>query len=318
MTIRNRIETNFFRSYTGTKLLLVFTILSFLTACKSENQSEELFEKEMNINRPPSEIYAWCIVPYDVKKRSPKERILMLKELGIAKYVYDWRQNDLPLMEEELKLARENDIEIKGVWIWIDNDWDKAGKLNKPNEIVFEIIEKLNLSTQIWVGFNPNFYQGLTDQESIAKGAEIISFLCDKADRSNSQIALYNHGDWFGEPLNQLKIIEKLPDEKIGIIYNFHHAHNHIDRFEETIEKAIPFLWAVSLNGMNKNGPKILPLGSGESEKQMIAKLFELGYKGDFGIIGHVEERDVRDVLVENINGYFRIMNVINKIENGD
>ena len=65
-------------------------------------------------------LYAWCIVPFDSKERSPEERIQMLSDLGINKYAYDWREKHLPEMADEWQLAQENDIEVMAVWMWID------------------------------------------------------------------------------------------------------------------------------------------------------------------------------------------------------
>ena len=36
-------------------------------------------------------LMAWCIVPFDAKKRGPEERAAMLKELGLSRLAYDWR-----------------------------------------------------------------------------------------------------------------------------------------------------------------------------------------------------------------------------------
>ena len=55
-------------------------------------------------------LFAWCIVPYDSKNRTPEERIAMLKELGFNSYAYDWRIKNLDEMEHEWKLAEENNI----------------------------------------------------------------------------------------------------------------------------------------------------------------------------------------------------------------
>src|SRR4051812_20241643 len=36
-------------------------------------------------------LVAWCIVPYDGKKRGPEERAAMLDRLGFRRFAYDWR-----------------------------------------------------------------------------------------------------------------------------------------------------------------------------------------------------------------------------------
>ncbi|MGM0408307.1 MAG: hypothetical protein ACQERU_09990 [Bacteroidota bacterium] len=70
-----------------------------------------------------------------------------------------------------------------------------------------------------------------------------------------------------------------------------------------------PHLWAVNLNGMNPGGPKIVPLGSGEKEKEMLAILKKSGFSGPFGILGHVEDADVEKILKGNLKGLKKLKN---------
>ena len=60
---------------------------------------------------------------------------------------------------------------------------------------------------------------------------------------------------------------------------------------------------------MEKDGEKILPIGDGNYEKDMINTLKEFGFKGPWGILGHVGEKDVEAVLINNINGLVAIQN---------
>jgi hypothetical protein len=248
-------------------------------------------------------IYAWCIVPYDIIRRSPEERISMLKRLGINKYAYDWREENLTSMSKELILAKQNNIDVVALWIWIDDDFDVIGKLNSSNEKVFDIINEVGYSGQIWVSFDANYFEDLIDEESVKKGAEMIAYLSKKSNGLGCKLGLYNHGGWFGEPRNQIKIIEALSNEDFGLVYNFHHAHSQIDIFPEIVSEMLPYLWSVNLNGLKKEGSKILTIGKGDYEEKMIDLLLEKGYEGDFGILGHVEDADVETILRANLNG---------------
>ena len=265
-----------------------------ITSCKEKNNKKIIGMEN---------IYAWCIVPFDSLERSPEERINMLKKLGIKKYAYDWRKEHLSDMAEELRLAKKNDIDVIAVWMNIDNNWDSINGLSNSNEKVFNIINEVDYKGQIWLGFNANFFENLSDSEAVKKGTEMIAFLSKKANALNCKIALYNHGDWFGEPKNQIKMIENLPNEDLGIVYNFHHAHKQIEAFPENVALMMPYLWNVNLNGLRKEGPKILTIGQGDYEKEMIDLLLKKGYKGDFGILGHVKDADVEIILKANLKG---------------
>ncbi|MCB0688106.1 MAG: AP endonuclease, partial [Saprospiraceae bacterium] len=213
-------------------------------------------------------------------ERSPQERIEMLKDLNIHTYAYDWREKHLPEMEEEFQLAKENDIEINAVWMWIDPKVDALNKLSSANESVFNAIKNTDLHTTLWVSFQPDYFQGQTDAESVEKGAQMIYYLYKKCVDIGCKIALYNHGDWFGNPLNQIKIIKELGRYDIGLVYSFHHAHQQLSAFEKLVEKMAPFLVAVNLNGMKDGGPQIFPLGKGDHEKEMIQILQKHGFNG--------------------------------------
>lgn len=274
-------------------MIFIGTILMTIS-CKDKNKGHVIDIEN---------IYAWCIVPFDSLERSAEERISMLKRMGINKYAYDWREKHLTSMAEELRLAKMNDIDVIAIWMWIEGNRDSVDGLNSSNEKVFSIIEKTGYNGQIWVSFNANFFENLSDSEAVKKGAEMIAYLSKKANDLDCKIALYNHGDWFGDPKNQIKIIEALPNEDLGLVYNFHHAHNQIEAFPELVTMMLPYLWYVNLNGLRKEGAKILTIGKGDYEMGMIDLLMEKGYKGDYGILGHVEDADVETILKANLDG---------------
>jgi len=249
------------------------------------------------------DLLAWCIVPFDNKHRTPEQRIQMLQSLGFKAYAYDWRDEHLPTAVREFTLARGAQIEIVGVWLWIDGQTDRPGKLSNANERLFAVVEEAKLSTQYWVGFNPNFFAGATDAAAVDRGAAMVRYLSERAAETGGRVALYNHGGWLGDPRNQIRIIEALPERKVGIIYNFHHGHEHIDHFGELVEAMLPHLWAVNVNGMRTEGPKILPFGTGAHEQRMLDQLLAAGYEGPIGVLGHVEDADVADVLRRNVAG---------------
>lgn len=277
------------------KLIPFFILFSVLFYSCNTNKNSMLIAQ--------SKLYAWCIVPFDSVNRTPMDRIEMLKQLNFSKYAYDYRDKHLSNMAEELALAKENGIDVIAVWMWIDDNWDAVDALNTPNEKVFDIIEKVGYKGQIWVSFNANYYTNLPDSLAIEKGAKMIAYLSKRANALGCKVGLYNHGDWFGEPANQIKIIEALPEEELGLVYNFHHAHQQIEYFPEIVSTMLPYLWYVNLNGLRKEGPKILPIGQGNHEKEMIKLLISEGYQGDFGILGHVENADVKTILATNLEG---------------
>ncbi len=273
--------------------ILIFTAFSLaVVSCSPEKQ----------VKPDMHNYYAWCIVPFDSLNRTPEERIDMLKKLGFVSYAYDWREKHLAEMEREINLARENGIKMNAVWMWIDKN-DTIGNLMPNNKKILEILEKTGLKTDIWISFPEDYFEGLTDSARLNKATNMISYLSDEAQKLGCKPGLYNHGGWFGNPDNLVTIINSLPGREIGIIFNFHHAHELLGNFEGLVKNMMPHLWAVNLNGMNPAGPKILPVGSGEKEAEMVAILKDNGFNGPFGILGHVEEADVEKILQANLEG---------------
>ena len=249
------------------------------------------------------DLVAWCIVPFDSRKRTPEERIAMLERLGFKRYAYDWRAEHLPDTARELRLAREHGIRVEAVWLWIEAGSDRPGKLSETNERLLAALAEAKLSTQIWVGFAPSTFEGRPDEEKVARGVEMVRYLSARAAETRSRVALYNHGDWFGEPENQIRVIQALPGREIGLVYNFHHGHQQIDRFDALVKTMRPYLWVVNLNGMRPEGPKILPFGTGTRERKMLQAVLDSGFTGPFGVLGHVDDADVEEILRGNLRG---------------
>ncbi len=75
-------------------LRVSYFLLAFLIPAASVNavgaepdspktQDKNLFARD--------NLVAWCIVPFDGKKRGPTERAAMCAKLGLKKIAYDWR-----------------------------------------------------------------------------------------------------------------------------------------------------------------------------------------------------------------------------------
>lgn len=274
------------------KVFLLSIILSTLSCSKQVAHSIEM-----------DSVYPWCIVAFDSLERSPAQRIELLQELGFTKYAYDCDLKYLDDMDTEFQLAAAADIEITAVWMWLNAKRDSLGKLSHRNERIFEIVKHSDQRPTFWVSFSENYFKDKSHAESMTLATEMIRSIDQKASEIGCKIELYNHGGWFGDPKNMIEIIEALPDLNLEIVYNFHHAHLDLDGYEQVIRMISPYLSAVNLNGMRKAGPKILPIGEGEYERDMIRQLIENGFNGPWGILGHVRSRDVRVVLEQNLEG---------------
>ena len=175
--------------------------------------------------------------------------------------------------------------------------------LDSTNEFVLHVLEKTGTRTDLWVSFPEDYFAGNAEEENLAMAAGAVREVLQRAESIGCRVALYNHGGWFGEPGNLVRIVREAAPEKLKIVYNFHHAHARIDSFHYDLEQMLPYLSAINLNGMKKEGPKIIPLGQGDQELEMLRVILESGYDGPLGILGHTEGRDILPVLEGNLEG---------------
>lgn len=279
---------------------LSFLLLAVLTAGPARAASDPLFA--------PDNLLAWCIVPYDSMHRTPEQRAAMLQELGFRQYVWDWRAEHIKDLPAEIAAASAHGLRLRGVWLWLDERTDRVGRLNEPNRIIVDTMRATGEPVEYWVGFNANYFAGLDEAAAVAKGAAMTSYLREQVGPQGT-VCLYNHGDWFGEPDNQIKIIRAAGPERLGLVYNLHHAEGQVARFGELLPRMLPFLKAVNLNGVNPGAKDsdIIPLGEGRLERELIHQLQASGYRGPLGILGHTQDEDVAVVLRRNLDGLHRI-----------
>jgi len=258
-------------------------------------------------------LIAWCIVPYDSKKRNSEERALMLKDLGFTSFAYDWRAQDLPNMETEFATLKKYNISLKAVWFWVSGA--NNGVLDEANETILKELAKSQTKTELWVSFPASYFDGMTDEQKIQKAVKALQYIHQRASAIGCTIALYNHEDWFGEPANEVKIIEASGLKNVGIVYNLHHGHRQMDQFDDILKITKPYLTTVNLNGMKGEKFNILTIGEGDREAGLLKKLKASGFNGSIGIIGHTENEDVKLVLQRNLEGLKRLLSEMGETE---
>src|SRR5262249_18109781 len=142
-------------------------------------------------------------------------------------------------------------------------------------------------------------------QRVVAEAARIRT-IAEAAAKIGCTVGLYNHGGWFGEPENQLEILAELKLPNVGLVYNLHHGHDHLERFPKLLQQMLPHLHALNLNGMVSNGErqgrKILPLGTGDLDLGLLKTICDSGYRGPIGILGHTDD-DAELRLLDNLDG---------------
>lgn len=273
------------------RLTTLPVLLSLLLTLPTPAQ-EKLFARD--------NLVAWCIVPFDVKKRSPEERAAMMEKMGIRRFAYDWRAQHLPTLEEEIAALKKHKVELTAFWL-------PAGTSEKDKRFVLDLFKKHDLKPQLWVMASPKV--DADPAKTIASAMDQLRPLVKEAAALGCPVALYNHGGWFGQPDNQIAIIERLKAEglsNVGIVYNLHHGHEHLAKFSELLAKMKPHLLCLNLNGMtaggDKTGKKIMPIAQGDLDLALLKTVRDSGYTGLIGVLNHTDA-DAEARLLDNIDG---------------
>ena len=251
-------------------------------------------------------LIAWCIVPYDVSERGPEERASMLNEIGITKLAYDWRDKHIPTFDQELDVLKKNNINLQGFWLYEGPEPEKDRYL----DTIINLFKRHHAKTELWCMFGavPGFDK-MSQEEKVKAMSKPVAYVAQKLSEIGCKLGLYNHGGWFGEPENQLAIIDLLKMNNIGIVYNFHHAEEQLDRFPIFFPKLIPHLYALNIAGLVKGKPaKVVPVGQGDTELEMLRIVWKSSYHGPIGLINENTAPDAKEGLLLNMNGLKKIL----------
>jgi putative heme-binding domain-containing protein len=281
------------------KLLPVGLLMALLNPARADGPASDpnrLFARE--------NLIAWCIVPFDSKARGPEERAAMLQKLGFKHFAYDWREKDIPTFDAEVEALKKHGVGLDAFWV-------APGVLNKESRLILDVLKRHGVKAQLWVLLDQggNLVDGPEQQRRVEAASANLKPLAEEAAKAGCSLALYNHGGWFGEPENQIAIIEHLKKqgvENVGMVYNLHHGHEHTARLASILKASMPYLKGVNLNGMDPGpnpGPrKILPLGQGPLDLDLLRTIRDSGYKGLIGILGHTSD-DAEQRLLDNLDG---------------
>jgi len=257
-------------------------------------------------------LVAWCIVPFDAKKRGPEERGQMLEKLGIKKLAYDWRAEHIPTFDAEVAAMKRHAVEMTAWWF--------PGALNAEARAILDCIKRNGIHPQLWVmlegGPHLRFdkaFEATPEAQAAHVGRMVagVKPIAAEAAKLGCQVALYNHGGWFGIPENQIQIIDRLKRDgvtNVGMVYTQHHGHGEIDRFDELFPKMKPHLLALTLNGMIKDGDLrshdlgTAPPGQGDQDLRLLRIIKNSGWRGPVGIILEVFA-DAEARLQDNLDG---------------
>jgi sugar phosphate isomerase/epimerase len=224
---------------------------------------------------------AWCVVPFDAKKRGPEERAAMLQRLGFKNFAYDWREKDIPAFDEEVEAMKRHGVKIVAWWFPTDPNDPTA-------RTILEVCKRRSIHPQLWVmGGGAEVKTRDEQAQRVDQEADRIAKIVELAGPYGCAVELYNHNGWFGHTDNEIAIIERLKQKGVtgvGMVYNFSHGHWDIDDFAAKWQRMKPYVVAVNVTGMVRS-EALIPPAQGEYELEMLHVIQQSAWKGPIGLI---------------------------------
>ena len=91
-----------------------------------------------------SNLVAWCIVPFDARKRGPEEHAAMLEKLGFKLFAYDYRAEHPPSFDTEMDASQRHHVRLLAWWF--------PGELNAEARLILDVLKRHELrGVQLWV-----------------------------------------------------------------------------------------------------------------------------------------------------------------------
>lgn len=245
-------------------------------------------------------LHAWCVVPFDARKRTPAGRAAMLQELGFKRFAYDWRPVHVPTFEAEVVALKEHGIELVAWWSPTNPEDPLLPK-------ILEIFKRQGVHPQLWLmGAGEPVRDAEEQARRIDQEAGRVARIATLAKEAGCRVALYNHHGWFCQPDNQLAVIARLRElgaPPVGMVYNLSHSHADLDDFPAIWKRIQPHVVALNITGVVRGGEhQYMPPSQGDFELGMMRVVFESGWRGPVGLIAE-QGGDARQTLANNLRG---------------
>ena len=237
----------------------------------------------------PNPFFAMDTATKDDTHKTAEEQAKMLRELGYAG-IGPGYAGPGPLAEMLTELDK-NDLQLFAAYAGINVD--PGGQAYDPSlKEALKVLDGRN--TILWLfaqskGLRPSA------QDGDARAVEILRELADAAGGHTVRIALYPHqGFWLETVEDAVRVAEKVNRPNVGVTFNLCHwlrVSQNRDA-KAVIEKAMPRLFVVSVNGADTDGKDwktlIQTLDHGTFDmKAFLETLRDAGYTGPIGFQGY-------------------------------
>jgi sugar phosphate isomerase/epimerase len=222
----------------------------------------------------PNSVFA-----YEFGDISPAEQAGFARQYGFAGTVFDHAR----LIPERLRAMDDAHLQLFFLWLTVDVSHGQI-KYEPGMEAAIEALQ--GRGTVVWIAIQG---EGTGAEERTIQAVDRIS---DLASRSNLRVALYPHfGFYLARFRDVVRVAERVGRSNVGVTFNLCHElrSGFEPEFPQLLDKAIPRLYGVTVNGADRQGRDwntlIQPLGLGDYDVAgLVRTIAKAGYRGPFGI----------------------------------
>lgn len=243
---------------------------------------------------------------------TPEKQVQLLKSLGYA----GMEKKGIDELGATLHALDEQGLQLYTMYINVDLD-NQEQPYDKRLKEVFKMLE--GRPTMPWFYITSKQYQP-SSEENDAIAVPILQEIADMASEHGIKVMIYPHINfWVDNVEDAVRVAEKVNRRNLGITFNLCHflANQGVDaeeNFIPLVDKAMPYLFAVSLNGAdvptedivqskNRWDYFIQPLGQGSYDTFGYLNAFiERGFEGPVGLQCYNIKEDKSEHLKKSIS----------------
>src|SRR5690349_23739206 len=124
-------------------VLCLTTACLFVSLAASLSAAESVASADQYQLFARSNLMAWCIVPFDAKKRGPEERAVMMEQLGLKHFAYDYRAEHIPTFDAEIDACKQHGVSLDAWWF--------PTVMNDEAQMILGTLRRHKLKAQLWV-----------------------------------------------------------------------------------------------------------------------------------------------------------------------
>ncbi len=219
------------------------------------------------------------VFAYEFGDITPAQQANFARDFGFAGTVFDHPVD----IAERLHAMDEARMQLFFLWFTVDIS---GGQIKYEPGMEAAIAALQGRGTVVWVAI-----QGSGDGAE-ERAIEAVGHISDLAAQANLRVALYPHYKFYLSRFRDVvRVTEAVGRSNVGSTFNLcHELRSGWDpEFSQLLQKAIPGVYAVTINGADRKGQDwdtlIQPLGHGDYDVAGLVHTFvNAGYRGPFGI----------------------------------